>query len=404
MALEQHAIPTEVTKYQFRLIGDWTITQFAWLAGGIILAIIFSALPLPLIKYPLMFISVMGGIAVAFLPYEGRTLDRWAVAFIKAIYSPTEFVWRKEETTPPYLQPVKHTPLTAHELAASQSQPEERYLSEYLHSLSAQYHTLDDPEEAARLQQINQLLAGNTATAPPMARQAASTSPPANPTAPSDPVPNQAQPITDQSAADPSQALASTPVQPQTSAAPAQAPASADSNQTAPLTQATPPAPSPSQAQPAISHPTSAPAMPEPGVPPASASASQPAASPTTADQQTLSQPQVQPAVLYTSQQFPHLPPPPSPAADGLVSGVVVDPNQQPVGNAIVEIQDAQSQVLRVLRTNQQGVFATAAPLPAGEYYLVCEHQPQTKYQLTLQPGQRPVLVLTTTSTVESPL
>ena len=45
--MEQHPVPQNVTTFQFRLIGDMTIKQFGYLAGGAIVAFISYKLPLP---------------------------------------------------------------------------------------------------------------------------------------------------------------------------------------------------------------------------------------------------------------------------------------------------------------------------------------------------------------------
>ncbi|KKT34776.1 MAG: hypothetical protein UW23_C0029G0019 [Candidatus Collierbacteria bacterium GW2011_GWA1_44_12] len=102
MAIQQHPLPQDISSYRFRLIGDMTIKQFAMLAAGIIIAIIFWSSPLPFFfKYPLAFIFLMLGIGSAFVPVQGRPLDQWIVAFIKSIYSPTQYTWRQAppETT-----------------------------------------------------------------------------------------------------------------------------------------------------------------------------------------------------------------------------------------------------------------------------------------------------------------
>ena len=104
MAIQQHPLPQDISSYRFRLIGDMTIKQFAFLAGFIIVGVIFYSSPLPFFfKYPLAGIAVMLGIGIAFVPVQGRPLDQWIVAFIKSIYSPTQYIWRQskiEETTP----------------------------------------------------------------------------------------------------------------------------------------------------------------------------------------------------------------------------------------------------------------------------------------------------------------
>ncbi len=94
--MEQHPIPQNVTTFQFRLIGDMTIKQFAYLAGGTITAYIAYKLPLPFFfTYPLATICAFLGIGFAFVPIEERPMDVWVLSFIKNIYAPTQFLWQK---------------------------------------------------------------------------------------------------------------------------------------------------------------------------------------------------------------------------------------------------------------------------------------------------------------------
>jgi len=105
MPMEQHPIPQDVTGYKFRLVGDMTLTQFLELAGGIIVGIIFYSLPLPFFfKYPLAILSVGLGVGLAFVPVQGRPMGQWILAFIKSIYSPTMYVWKKQEESNPQPQ------------------------------------------------------------------------------------------------------------------------------------------------------------------------------------------------------------------------------------------------------------------------------------------------------------
>src|SRR3990167_4902939 len=117
MAIEQHPIPQDVAGYKFRLIGEMTVKQFIWLAGGIILGLITFSLPLPFFfKYPLTGIFVALGAGIAFLPVEGRPMDKWLIAFIKSVYSPTEFTWQKSDQAQaqPGVPPAKTAaPITA---------------------------------------------------------------------------------------------------------------------------------------------------------------------------------------------------------------------------------------------------------------------------------------------------
>ena len=94
--MEQHPVPQNVTTFQFRLIGDMTIKQFGYLAGGVILAYISYKLPLPFFfTWPMVIVFALGGFGFAFVPVEERPMDVWVLSFLKRIYSPTLFVWQK---------------------------------------------------------------------------------------------------------------------------------------------------------------------------------------------------------------------------------------------------------------------------------------------------------------------
>lgn len=107
--MQEHPVPQNVTGYEFHLIGQMTLKQFMEVAAGILVAVIINLTNLPqFVKYPLMGIAGLTGAALAFIPLEGRPLDRWFFAFIRSIYQPTMFFWKKTNTTPPaltYTQP-----------------------------------------------------------------------------------------------------------------------------------------------------------------------------------------------------------------------------------------------------------------------------------------------------------
>ncbi|KKQ47328.1 MAG: hypothetical protein US95_C0058G0002 [Candidatus Woesebacteria bacterium GW2011_GWB1_38_5] len=101
--MEQHPIPQQIASYQFKLVGDMTLKQFTQLAGGILISLLLYASPLhPFVKWPLIVISFLFGVALAFLPIEDRPLSTWIFIFFRAIYSPTYFVWNKSIKHPEY--------------------------------------------------------------------------------------------------------------------------------------------------------------------------------------------------------------------------------------------------------------------------------------------------------------
>ena len=110
--MEQHPVPQNISSFQFKLIGDITLKQFAYVAGGIILAYIFTKFTFfPwLLRMPLAVITALLGFGLAFVPIEERPMDRWLAAFFKSIYLPTQYVWRKSNPVPEPLSDLGTTP------------------------------------------------------------------------------------------------------------------------------------------------------------------------------------------------------------------------------------------------------------------------------------------------------
>ncbi len=103
--MEQHPVPQHVSSYQFKLVGDMTLKQFFQLAGGVLISLLFYASGLhPLIKWPAVLFFAILGAALAFLPFQDRPLEKWIIAFFKAIYSPTLYYWEKTKTASVFFQ------------------------------------------------------------------------------------------------------------------------------------------------------------------------------------------------------------------------------------------------------------------------------------------------------------
>jgi hypothetical protein len=103
---QEHQIPQQISSYQFRLVGDMTIKQFFQVAGGALISLILYSSGLPsYIKWPLIVVSFLLGVALAFFPLEDRPLSIWIIAFFRSIYSPTVYHWKKLQKQPVYFQP-----------------------------------------------------------------------------------------------------------------------------------------------------------------------------------------------------------------------------------------------------------------------------------------------------------
>lgn len=112
--MEEHAVPQNITTFEFKLFGPFTIRQFIYVAFGGIIAAIFYFSPLPkTIAYPISAIFVIGGITFAAVPLQGRPLDKWIVAFIRSISRPTQRIWIKDNHVPYFLEAnfLKPTPI-----------------------------------------------------------------------------------------------------------------------------------------------------------------------------------------------------------------------------------------------------------------------------------------------------
>jgi len=105
------------------------LKQFTQLAGGALISLLFYASPLhPLIKWPLIIISFLFGVALAFLPIQDRPLTTWIVIFFRSIYSPTYFVWRKAAVLKEYFAPEEGVARAPAIVAAEKKEEKEELL------------------------------------------------------------------------------------------------------------------------------------------------------------------------------------------------------------------------------------------------------------------------------------
>lgn len=179
--MEQHPIPQNITGFEFKLIGDMTIKQFAYLAGCVILAYLTFASPLhPLIKFPLVVFLAIFGIALAFVPVEGRPLDRWISNFIHALFAPSQYIFHKEGASPDFLRTTTSStkPMTTKGATPIKLVNKNDRFRDYLHTLSPSPLASDNEEQAKLSAITDAFFAQKTPLAPPLPI----TPPPAQPT------------------------------------------------------------------------------------------------------------------------------------------------------------------------------------------------------------------------------
>jgi hypothetical protein len=145
---KQHAVPQNIMDVEFKLIGDLTMRQFAYLMmfGGIAYVSFVSFTGI--FKFPITLFFVLLGLAFAFVPIQERGMDEWVVNFFKAVYSPTQRVWKKDIETPSaFLHQSIH--VVKQELITLAPTSSRRKLEEYLdHGISdMKADPLDIPEK-----------------------------------------------------------------------------------------------------------------------------------------------------------------------------------------------------------------------------------------------------------------
>lgn len=94
--MENHPIPQDITGFQFKLIGNMTIKQFAYIASFVVAGWIVYNFPIfSFIKIPIALFFAGFGVTLAFVPVGGRPMDVMIANFIRALFTPTQFVYEK---------------------------------------------------------------------------------------------------------------------------------------------------------------------------------------------------------------------------------------------------------------------------------------------------------------------
>ena len=349
LGMREHALPQDVVGYRFHIIGNMTIKQFAEVAIGCALAFGVYNTNLPLIlKWPMIVILAGGGAMLAFVPFEERPLDHWFTAFFRALYRPTQFFWQRTSKIPePFLYESneKHNSLVKEiDLTPARRQR----VKEYLRSVDdVESDSGDDAKTQARLQEIFQHFSGSPA---PQA-YATVVVPDAVPSSPTPSMPSSDQylePVPEPTA----ESVTSTFTSPV-------ATTPSTDNVQIPQQETITIAPSDLQLDAVMSDDQ------------VNQMAQQAA---TFVDQSTISAPTADPA-MQTITQNRTLPFPNRPTEPNKVVGMVVDQQDTPLQNAIVEILTADGLPARAIKTNVLGQFFITTPLANGTYTIQAEKE-----------------------------
>ncbi len=134
--MQQHAVPQNITGFEFKLIGFLTIKQFGYLAVAGVLSFVFFLTPIPgVVKTILITPIALLGVAMAFVPVNGLPFDKWIVVFLHSIYAPSRRVWRKEPKEISFLSPSFSNYLKRPKIAKKPISSDKSRLNNYLAGL-----------------------------------------------------------------------------------------------------------------------------------------------------------------------------------------------------------------------------------------------------------------------------
>jgi len=340
--MREHAVPQNVTSYEFHLIGNMTLKQFLEVAAGVVAGVLVYQTNLPdIVKWPIIIFTAALGAMIAFVPYEGRPLDQWFIALIRAIYKPTEFYWQKTDKVPEYFTySQKGKTITEEEFDLTPIK--QRRIAEYITTLSEKKNP--DPLEQleqSRLYDVMSLF---------------------------DQV-QVSQVIAQEQFEKPDLTISTHTLQPYSAV----------------FEMRTPPSQVPER--------ISADEIPE-NIPVEIEAVQEEVPAEILVDEtlganafSTSFQTSVAPEDTQSVQTSTTLPFPKKPTQPNIVVGMIFDKMGGIVDNAIIEITDAQGMPVRAVKTNRIGQFFISTPLRDGEYYIQVEKSGMSfpVQQLTLQ-------------------
>jgi len=338
--VDQHPIPQHVTGYQFRLVGDMTLKQFSELAGGIILAFLMTkAAAIPFfVRWPLAGLFTFLGIALAFLPFEERPLDQWLINFVKAIYAPTQYLWRKKNPLPGFFKVETKKTIKTKPLPIKPK--DKKKLQAFIKTLPSEKKPSPFEEYEKRAVEYVNTLFG--------------------------PTPSAAVPVS--SYHQPAAGLAPRKLKPKLTIT--QEELKSKKKLAEKVIEVKKP-PSKKQEE----SPTEPPV--EPKKPTVTVEPAQPLAPAFKVTSLYEPKPPKKPGPKKrkTGPQFASdLPMPVTPESPNLLTGMVVGPDDRLISNAIIEIRDLEENPVRALKTNKLGQFFIATPLLDGFYEIETEH------------------------------
>lgn len=153
--MKEHPIPQDITSYRFHIVGSMTLKQFGEVGAGMLIAfLIYQTNLISIIKWPLVGLFGIGGIAAAFIPIEERPLSHWIVTFFSILYKPTQFFWRRAYNIPAPFLFVGHAEDMMQLQEIDLTPARRQRIKEFLSSTHTQTDDTTSPEEYEKINSI----------------------------------------------------------------------------------------------------------------------------------------------------------------------------------------------------------------------------------------------------------
>lgn len=107
--MERHPVPHNFMDVEFKLFGFFTVKQFGYLAVGFILSLLIYYSTFPeILKWIFIGISMGSGLVLALVKINGQPSVIYVQNFITSLFEPQERLWRKTPVVPEILQESKN--------------------------------------------------------------------------------------------------------------------------------------------------------------------------------------------------------------------------------------------------------------------------------------------------------
>src|SRR3990167_5056981 len=105
--MDNHAVPREITSFEFKLLGWFTVKQGIYLAVFAGAAVVtYFIIPVPILNFLMAFCVGLFGAILVFYRHNDRSMDVWIRNLITSLLRPSQFFFHKDNDAPAFLRGV----------------------------------------------------------------------------------------------------------------------------------------------------------------------------------------------------------------------------------------------------------------------------------------------------------